>query len=150
MGHYPLSQLHQDLRGSNLGSYPAPCEQWMLSVLQKFVPEGGIRTEALVMNRRRSLGYDIQASDWDEEQKELEKCLHQDIIRPKGRRSNSPTVYYGVVAIAGYAKLYEYRLEPGRSMIPSIPGDPVLHIGLKCATIQNFLNQIKNQPMLYI
>ena len=39
----------------------------MLCVLQKFVPEEkDARTEALVVNRRRSLDYDIQASDWDE------------------------------------------------------------------------------------
>jgi hypothetical protein len=58
--------------------YPAPCKQWMLCVLQKFVPEEkDARTEALVVNRRRSLDYDIQASDWDEGQKQLEKCLHR-------------------------------------------------------------------------
>ena len=50
----------------------------MLCVLQKFVPEEkDARTEALVVNRRRSLDYDIQASDWDEGQKQLEKCLHR-------------------------------------------------------------------------
>ncbi|OXV05670.1 hypothetical protein Egran_06562 [Elaphomyces granulatus] len=123
-------------------SYPAPSKQWILHVLRKFRFEKlDDHTEALVVNRRRSLQYDIQASDWEDGRKQLLQCLHQ-YVRSNGRRSYSPPVSYGIVAIGGYAKFYEYHLKD-RSMIPSIPGDPALHIGLKCSTIQNFLNQIK-------
>ena len=122
-------------------SYPAPSKQWILHTLRNFRFENlDDHTEALVVNRRRSLQYDIQASDLEKGRRQLLHCLHQ-YVRSNGRRRYSPPVSYGIVAIGGYAKFYEYRLKD-RYMIP-IPGDPTLHIGLKCSTIQKFLNQIK-------
>jgi hypothetical protein len=50
----------------------------MQVVLQKYdVEKQKDRTELVVVNRRRSLQYDIRASDWDEGQKQLQECLRR-------------------------------------------------------------------------
>jgi hypothetical protein len=85
----------------------------MQVVLQKYdVKQRKNRTEAVVMNRRRSL---IQASDWDEGQKELQECLRRFAKLKSRRYYYSLPVTYGIVAI-------EYRLKDG-----SVPDNPALH-----------------------
>jgi len=121
-------------------SYPAS-KQWMQVVVQKFDIEKGNHTEVVVVNRRRSLQYDIQVSDWDKGKKQLQKCLRR-FAKSKSLPGLRLPVTYGIVAIGGYAKFYEYHLEDD-SMTPLFPDNPALHIGLKCSTIQSFLNRIK-------
>ena len=75
-------------------------------VLEKYdVEKDKDRIELVVANRRRSLQYDIQASDWDEGQKQLQKCLRH-FAKSKSRGYYSLPVTYGIVAIGGYAKFY--------------------------------------------
>ena len=122
-------------------SYPAS-KQWMQVVVQKFdIEKRKNHTEVVVVNRRRSLQYDIQVSDWDKGKKQLQKCLRR-FAKSKSLPGLRLPVTYGIVAIGGYAKFYEYHLEDD-SMTPLFPDNPALHIGLKCSTIQSFLNRIK-------
>ena len=126
--------------GYTILSYPTSSKEWILHVLRRFdIEKQSNCTEALVVNRH-FFHRDVQASDWDEGQKELQKCLRR--YTKSSRRNNSLPITCGIVAIFGYAKFYEYHLDE-HSLIPSIPGNPALHIGLKCSTIQSLLNQIK-------
>jgi hypothetical protein len=127
--------------GYTILSYPTSSKEWILHVLRRFdIEKQGDCTEALVVNRR-FFHRDVQASDWDDGQKQLQKCLRH-YTKSRSRQNYSPPITCGIVAIFGYAKFYEYHLEE-RSLIPSISGNPALHIGLKCSTIQSLLNQIK-------
>jgi hypothetical protein len=91
--------------GFTIRNYAAS-KQSMQVVLEKYdVEKDKDRIELVVANRRRSLQYDIQASDWDEGQKQLQKCLRH-FAKSKSRGYYSLPVTYGIVAIGGYAKFY--------------------------------------------
>jgi hypothetical protein len=74
----------------------------MQVVLEKYDVDKDNRIKLVVANHRRSLQYDIQASDWDEGQKQLQKCLCH-FTKSKSCGYYPLPVTYSIVTIGGYA-----------------------------------------------